>query len=102
MGSLLATVASSYFDGDILEFTLHKYGDLSFTTDLCENVGPEFNPLEDPHNPTSSSAATVRGGIDNAVLALDTSGTEGDTASWTQTTFLQNLGGLNSIIGRSV
>ena len=84
MGSLEATVSNSYFDSDIIEMTLHKYGDLSFTTDLCENVGPEFNPLEDPHNPTSSSAATVRGGIDGVeVVALDNN----DTQSWTQTTY---------------
>ena len=98
MGTVDDSTNSTYSDGHTLEFTVHKYGDLSFATDFCENTGPAFNPLEDPHNPTDPSAATVRGGIDDVTVALDTN----EMQTFTQTTFLQNLGGLNSIIGRSV
>lgn len=62
--------ANSSLSGTV-SFTVHKYGDLSFTGAECENAGPEFNPLEDPHNPTDSSAATVRGGIDDVTASTD-------------------------------
>ena len=83
-----------------VSFTVRKYGDLSFTTAECENAGNEFNPLEDPHNPTDPSAATTRGGIDDVTAAVNMDNNFMQT--FTQKTFLQNLGGLNSIIGRSV
>ena len=54
-----------------ISFTVHKYGDLSNSGTECENAGPEFNPLEDPHNPTDPSAATVRGGIDDVTASTD-------------------------------
>ena len=66
--------------------------------EICQNVGDEFNPLEDPDNPTDSSAETIRGAIDDVTVILG----DDDMQSFTQSAFLQNLGGSNSIIGRSV
>ena len=99
MGSVDDSANMTYTDDeDSIEFTVLKYGDLSYSTEFCENAGAEFNPLEDPHNPTSSSATSVRGGLDAVTVSLDTN----DLQSWTQTSFLQNLGGKDSIIGRSI
>ena len=61
-----------------------KYGDLSGNDEFCQNVGDEFNPLEDPDNPTDPSAETIRGAIDDVTIAFDAD----DKMSFTQSSFL--------------
>ena len=75
---------------------MNKYGNLKKTGFLeCEEVVEVLNPLQDPH----VTSAEKRGTIDDVTigaLAADFS------YSTSQAVFLQNLGGKNSLIGRSV
>ena len=67
----------------------------------CENVGKEFNPLTEyvygQPNPYSDPS---RGAIDSVTIAAaDASVT---TQMFNQQKFMQNLGGKNSLIGKSI
>ena len=52
-------------DGDNIEFAIHKYGDITFDSNTdCTEIGPVFNPLQDPHVTTPET----RGSIDTVVV----------------------------------
>ena len=72
MGIIDDSSNSDLSGGEDVEFTLHKWGDLSFDTTECENLGDEFNPLEYPDSPTDPSSE-VRGTIDVVTVSLDSS-----------------------------
>ena len=69
MGNIAISGETSLFaDGNKLIYTLHEYGTI---TDNCTNVGPAFNPLENPYYETSATSEALRGGIEKVTLALD-------------------------------
>lgn len=65
----------------------------------CENVGPEFNPLaEFVYGQPNPYADPSRGTLQDVTITTPSPGPH----MFNQTKFLQNLGGKNSIIGKSV
>ena len=96
--------------GGVYSFELHKFGNIDNTDGdmtfdgMCPQTGPIFNPLAefvwwdsglnpfaDPSRGTIADVTIVGADIDMA-----------GTYTWTQAKFLQNLGGKNSIIGKSI
>ena len=76
-----------------------KFGNISGVD--CANTGPEFNPLaEFIYGQPNPYADPTRGTInDVTIVAADASVTSQD---FMQDKFMQNLGGKNSIIGKSI
>ena len=66
-----------------------------FTVCDIESMGPVFNPLQDPHVTATETRGTIE---DQTVAAPDANG---DFFA-SQASFMQNLGGENSLIGRSI
>ena len=89
---------------------MHKYGNIDRTDDVasagghCPKVGPIFNPLAEfiwwdlVLNPFADPS---RGTIQDVTIVGDEKDADGNF-TWTQTTFLQNLAGKDSIIGKSI
>merc|ERR1719464_283899 len=90
--STYSDLSNTWTDGDLISHVVHKYGDVSGSS--CANVGDVYNPLQDPHNTTPET----RGTLEDVSISADVN----DITTSTQSTFEQNLGGLNSLIGRSI
>ena len=87
-------------DGQVWSFTLHKFGNIK--GEVCENVGPEFNPLaEFVYGQPNIYADPSRGTIEDVTISVpeDESVTEQE---FKQTKFMQNLQGKDSIMGRTI
>ena len=94
MGTIDNTqVPNSPADDDVLTFEFHEYGDLSTDSELCDSVGDVYNPLQDPHVTTPET----RGTLDSFTIDDAT-----ETEQYEMAALLQNLGGKNSLVGRSI
>ena len=86
-----------------LSFTVHEVGDVTDddADGSCPNVGEIFNPLAEYvwwDRMVNPFADPSRGAIRPTTVDFDDDG----NFVFTQTDFLQNLGGKNSLIGRSI
>ena len=91
-------------DGEVWSFTVNKFGNVA--GDMCANVGPEFNPLSElVYGVPNIYADPKRGAIDDVTI-IDTPDDDDPTnpteQEFSQPKFLANLGGKNSIIGKSI
>ena len=69
-GTITYDDASGQTNDEAIKFTIHKYGDITHdyeTDDLCTEIGPVFNPLQDPHN----TGTETRGTIDDLIVDTD-------------------------------
>ena len=104
------TASSTAEDQGVFSFELHKYGNIDNTDEgdsfesVCPKVGPIFNPLAEfiwwdmVLNPFADPS---RGTIQDVTVDADGRDEDGFFI-WTQATFLQNLAGKDSIIGKSI
>ena len=81
MGSIDDSVNMNLTDGQIISWTVNKYGDLNYESVECDNIGDEFNPLEDPDHPSADDP--VRGTIHDVTAALTS-----NEQTFTQSVFL--------------
>ena len=105
-----ARSGASTVDGGVYSFELHKFGNIDNTDGdatfegMCPKTGPIFNPLaefvwwDQVLNPFADPS---RGTIAD-VTVVEADKDDDGTYTWTQQKFLQNLGGKNSIIGKSI
>ena len=61
---------------------------------MCADVGPVFNPLQDPHMDSTTE--------DPGTLNTHYIGSTTDANDYSMSSLMQNLGGKNNIIGRSI
>ena len=88
-------------DGEDWSFTLHQFGNIGGTD--CENVGPEFNPLaEFIYGEPNTFADPSRGTINDVTIIETPDNMITPPQEFSQDKFMQNLGGENSIIGKSI
>ena len=86
-------------NGEVWSFDVMKFGNVGGVD--CAATGPEFNPLAEfiygqPNPYADPSRGTIN---DVTVAAADASVT---SQEFSQSKFMQNLGGKNSIIGKSI
>ena len=69
MGTFVYNGSGSTTDEDDFKFTIHEYGDIHTGDSVCDQVGDEYNPLQDSHVTTRET----RGTLDDHVVDTDDS-----------------------------